>query len=161
MVCSVYSSPIVTADPQALRGESPTGERLVAAVLTVGVILVMLAALSYKVFELDRYFVPKELVLNIAALIIGAVLAFRVRVLRVDIVDSLLAVYLLWSALSALFATNPWLAQRAIGVSLSSALVFWGARRVASHPCPRSCSPRRTTACPRRPAAGRVLPGRP
>jgi O-antigen ligase len=123
----------VTEDFTAPPAQSSSpGERIIALTLLLGVVAVMLAALSYKVFELDRYFVPKELVLNVAALIIAAVLAFRVRMLRVDVVDGLLAVYLLWSALSALFATNHWLAQRAIGVSLSSALVFWGARRVSS-----------------------------
>ena len=37
-----------------------------AVVLGIGVIAVMLVALCFKVFELDRYFVPKELVLNAA-----------------------------------------------------------------------------------------------
>lgn len=92
----------------------------------------MLAAASYKVFELDRYFLPKELVLNSTGLLAGAVLAFRVRSLRGDIIDALLAVFLAWSILSALFATNHWLAQRAVGVSISSAIVFWAARHVSS-----------------------------
>jgi O-antigen ligase len=37
-----------------------------------------------------------------------------------------------WSAASAIFATNHWLAQRALGMSVSSALVFWGARRIGA-----------------------------
>jgi hypothetical protein len=51
-------------------------ERGLAVILSVGVVLVMLAALSFKVFELDRYFVPKELVLNVAALLTGILLIF-------------------------------------------------------------------------------------
>ena len=51
---------------------SSRGDRIVAGVLSIGVTLVMLAALAFKVFELDRYFVPKELVLNAAALLLLA-----------------------------------------------------------------------------------------
>ena len=106
-------------------------ERGLAVILAVGVVLVMLAALSFKVFELDRYFVPKELVLNVAALLIGILLVLGRRPVRADPIDALLVVFLLWSLLSAVFATNHWLAQRAMAVSLSSAVVFWGARRAA------------------------------
>ena len=99
--------------------------------LALGVIAVMLVALSYKVFELDRYFVPKELVLNAAALVAAALVVFRDKAIRADTVDLLLIVFLGWSVLSAVFATNHWLAQRALAVSVSSALVFWTARRLA------------------------------
>ena len=106
-------------------------ERGLAVILAVGVVVVMLAALSFKVFELDRYFVPKELVLNAAALLTGALLIFGRRPLRADVIDGLLVVFLAWSILSAIFAGNHWLAQRAIAVSLSGAVIFWGARRAA------------------------------
>jgi O-antigen ligase len=106
-------------------------ERTLAMILVAGVIAVMLVALSLKVFELDRYFVPKELVLNVAALLIGVVLIFARRPLRADALDTLLVVFLMWSLLSALFATNHWLAQRAMAVSFSSAIIFWGARLAA------------------------------
>ena len=52
----------------------------------------------------------------------------RLRSMRFDIADTLLALFLAWSAVSAIFATNHWLAQRALAVSLSSALIFWAAR---------------------------------
>jgi len=106
-------------------------ERGLAVILAAGVVLVMLAALSFKVFELDRYFVPKELVLNVAALLIAVALTLVRRPVRADPVDALLAAFLAWSFISALFASNHWLAQRALAVSLSSAIVFWGARRAA------------------------------
>jgi O-antigen ligase len=94
-------------------------------------ILAVVAALPYKVFELDRYFVPKELVLHMAALIIALMLMARRRSLVFDFVDGLIALFLLWSVASAIFATNHWAAQRSVAISISGAVVFWGARSVA------------------------------
>ena len=39
-------------------------DRLIRLAIQAGVIAAVVAALPYKVFELDRYFVPKELVLH-------------------------------------------------------------------------------------------------
>jgi hypothetical protein len=108
-------------------------DRLIRSVISAGVILAVIVALPYKIFELDRYFVPKELVLHAAALIIAIALFVRRRSLSFDLVDGLLALFLLWSVGAALFATNYWLAQRALGVSISGAIVFWGARTTASN----------------------------
>jgi O-antigen ligase len=124
---SVYCSPKVNGEPT----QSYRLERGLAVILAAGVVLVMLAALSFKVFELDRYFVPKELVLNVAALLVGIFLIAGRRPVRADPIDALLVVFLLWSVASGVLATNHWLAQRALAVSLSSAIVFWGARRAA------------------------------
>ena len=107
-------------------------DTLVAGILAAGVIAVMLAALSLKVFELDRYFIPKELVLNAAAMLLLTILIARPRALPRSIPDGLLAVYLGWSTLSAIFATNHWLAQRALALTLSSIIVYWSARRIRS-----------------------------
>ena len=123
--------PIVSGAETAPDG--PRGDWLLIAPLAAGVVAVMLTTVSFKVFELDRYFLPKELVLNSVALVAAAVVSFRVRSLRGDIIDVLLAVFLAWSILSALFATNHWLAQRAIGVSISSSIVFWAARHASSY----------------------------
>src|SRR3954466_11381339 len=106
-------------------------DRLIKAVIQAGVILVVIIALPYKLFELDRYFVPKELVLHVAALVIALLLVARRRTLGFDIVDGLLAFFLLWSTASALFATNYWVAQRSLAIGVSSVIVFWGAREVA------------------------------
>jgi O-antigen ligase len=106
-------------------------ERLIRLVIQAGVILAVIVALPYKVFELDRYFVPKELVLHAAALVIAMALFARRRSLSFDLVDGLLALFLLWSVGASIFATNYWLAQRALSVSISGAIVFWGARTVA------------------------------
>jgi len=104
---------------------------MIRTLLQLGVVLAVVVALPYKLFELDRYFVPKELVLHIVALIIAVLLLARRRSLSFDLADALLALFLLWSGASALFATNYWLAQRALGVTVSGAIIFWGARSIA------------------------------
>lgn len=92
----------------------------------------MLVALPFRVFELDRYFIPKELVLHLLAITGTVVLIARRVNVRTAAVDVLLLVFLAWSAVSALFATNHWLAQRALALSASSIVVFWYSRHVAS-----------------------------
>ena len=106
-------------------------DRIIGIAIQAGVIVAVIIALPYKLFELDRYFVPKELTLHVVALIIAVALVARRRSLRFDLVDGLIAFFLLWSLASALFATNHWVAQRSVAVSLSGAIVFWGARSVA------------------------------
>ena len=115
------------------RGDHISGmaDRTIRILLQAGVILAVVAALPYKIFELDRYFVAKELVLNVVALVIAVLLVARRRSLWFDVADGLLALFLLWSAASALFATNHWVAQRSLGVTVSGAVIFWGARSVA------------------------------
>ncbi len=56
-------------------------DRFALRVMQIGAVAVVLAASTYKVFELDRYFVPKELALHLSALIAGllAVRAFAGR----------------------------------------------------------------------------------
>lgn len=106
--------------------------RVAAILIQVGVVAAVIAAAPYKLFELDRYFVPKELVLHFVALVIAIVLVARRRAISIDLPDALIALFLAWSAASALFATNYWVAQRALGLSVSSALIFWGARRLGA-----------------------------
>src|ERR1700716_3021424 len=110
---------------------SRMADRVIGLVIRAGVILAVVVALPYKAFELDRYFVPKELVLHVAALIIALMLVARRRSLSFDIVDGLIAFFLLWSVASAIFATNHWAAQRSVAISISGAVIFWGARSVA------------------------------
>lgn len=106
--------------------------RWATRLLQAGVVAVMLVALPYKIFELDRYFVPKELVLNAVALLVGLMFVLRPRSVKVDLADKLLALFLVWSLASALFATNHWLAQRALGLSIAGAMVFWASRRIGA-----------------------------
>ncbi|MEA2326175.1 MAG: hypothetical protein QOE68_1134 [Thermoanaerobaculia bacterium] len=105
----------------------PVGS-LALRVVQIGAIAVVLAVTTFHVFELDRFFVPKELVLHVTAAV-AALLAMR-ALWRMSItrVDLFLAGYLALSAVSALLATNRWLAMRALAVSASSILLFWIAR---------------------------------
>jgi O-antigen ligase len=100
-------------------------------VLQASAVAVVLAALPYPLFELDRYTIPKELVLQVAALAAGLLCLASARRLTVFAVDALLAGFLFLSVLSTLLATNGWLAFRALGVSLAGVTVFWCARTVA------------------------------
>lgn len=108
------------------------GNRVAAFLIRLGVVAAVIAAAPYKLFELDRYFVPKELVLHLVALFIAIILIARRRTINIDLPDALIALFLAWSGASALFATNHWVAQRALGLSISSALIFWGARRLGA-----------------------------
>ena len=117
-------TPAPAADPSETT-------RIAAVVLQAAAFGVVLAALPYPVFELDRYTFPKELVLEVAALA-GALLCLAsARRLTLFMVDALVAGFLGVSALSALFASNGWLAFRALGVSLAGAALFWCGRTIA------------------------------
>jgi hypothetical protein len=115
---------------------TPPGPALVPApstraalvVLQIAAVAVIIAALPLPQFELDRYTIPKELVVELAALAAGALCLASARRLSVLMVDIPLIGYLLLSGASALLATNGWLAFRAMGLSLSGATLFWCAR---------------------------------
>ena len=108
--------------------EPRRGGSLALRVVQIGAIAVVLAVTMFHAFELDRFFVPKELVLHLAAALAGLLALralWRTNLTRVDL---LLAGYLGLSALSAVMATNRWLAFRALAVTASSILLFWIAR---------------------------------
>jgi O-antigen ligase len=109
-----------------MAASSPTGrDRLTLHVLQLGAIAVVLAALPYKAFDLDRYFVPKELVLLLCAAITAFVSARNRTRITVTVVDVLLAAFLVSSVVSTLFAINLWAAERALAISLAGAALFW------------------------------------
>jgi hypothetical protein len=108
-------------------------DRAKTILLQLGLLGGVLSVLPYKLFELDRYFVPKELALHLVAVALLLLMLSRARTIRYDAADALLVLFLLWSAAAAVLATNHWLAQRALGVSVSSAIVFWAARNVGAH----------------------------
>jgi O-antigen ligase len=130
-----------TADPYIPRGESPRMDsvtsraplaiRAALRVLQVGAVAVVLAAAPYKAFDLDRFFIPKEVVLHATALLATLLCLWRARRLGLARVDQLIGLFLALGVLSALFATNWWLAGRAVAISLSGAACFWSARTVA------------------------------
>ena len=101
-----------------------------AAVRTIqiGAIALVLVASTMTVFDLDRFLVPKELVLHVTA-VLAALFAFGA--IRQTRIDKFFGLYLAWSALSAIFATNRWLGFRAFAVSVSAVLLFWTARALA------------------------------
>jgi O-antigen ligase len=106
-------------------------DRLATAVLQLGAIAVVLVAAPYKPFDLDRFFVPKELVLHVTAGLVALLCLSRARQLRFARVDELLALFLGLGLVSALFATNWWLAGRAVAISVAGAACFWGARSLS------------------------------
>ncbi|MEO7366560.1 MAG: hypothetical protein ABIZ36_01300, partial [Gemmatimonadaceae bacterium] len=105
--------------------------RATKILLQLGFLAVIVVALAYKPFELDRYFVPKELALHTVALVCAILLFANRRRISLSVTDVCLIAFIALSSISALFATNYWLAQRAVGLSFSSALVFWASRKVA------------------------------
>jgi len=103
-------------------------------VIQAGAIAIVLVASTLTVFDLDRFLVPKELVLHVTACV-AALLAFgAIRLIPFTRADWLLGIYLLLSAISAATATNPWLGFRAFAVSASAVLLFWTARALGESP---------------------------
>jgi O-antigen ligase len=110
--------------------DATASAKIALRMLQLGALAVVLAAVTYREFELDRFFVPKELVLHVTALVAAAALVRRVRDMRFGIVDGLLAAFLALSAVSAALAANGWLAFRALAVSASGIALFWAAAAV-------------------------------
>ena len=105
-------------------------DRIALRVLQIGSIAVVLASLPYKTFDLDRYFVPKELVLHVCA-VVAAVLLLRARPrLTLTVTDGVLVAFLLTGVLSSAFGVNPWAAERALAISCSGVALFWSASAV-------------------------------
>ena len=97
-------------------------------VMQIGLLAVVLAAAPFKPFELDRFFVPKELVLHLTAAIAGVMCLARSRRVAPSLVDFLLALFVALSTASAAFAADGWYAVRALGITVSGAVLFWCAR---------------------------------
>src|SRR3954454_16210831 len=102
--------------------------RAAVVVIVIGAIAVVLVASPRAIFDLDRFFVPKELVLHVTAALAGLLTLRRMRP------DWLLTAFLGLSALSALLATNKWLGFRALAVSVSGVVLFWAARTLDERP---------------------------
>lgn len=101
---------------------------LLTALLLAGALAVVLVVTTSPVFDLDRHAVPKELVLHATALLGLAVMLPGWRRLDAGVIETLLGLYVVWSGISTLFATNHWLAFRAFGISFSGFVVFQMAR---------------------------------
>src|SRR3954451_4621007 len=105
-----------------------TRDRAALYILSVSAIAVVLASVPYKAFDLDRYFVPKELVLHLCAATAALLCLARRHRLSFARVDWLILGFLALSLVSGAFATNWWLAERALAISFSGAAAFWVAR---------------------------------
>ncbi|HXH38103.1 MAG TPA: O-antigen ligase family protein [Thermoanaerobaculia bacterium] len=112
----------------AFEPEANRAERLALRVIQFGAIAVVLAVTTFHAFDLDRFFVPKELLLHVTAALAGLLAMRALWRMGVTRIDLMLAGYLVLSTLSALMATNRWLAVRALAVTASSVILFWTAR---------------------------------
>ena len=99
--------------------------------MIAGALGVVLLSLPYKAFDLDRFFVPKELALHATAAITGLIALARRPRPALSRIDTLLVGFFAVSILSALFAENWWLATRALAITASGLTVFWVARALA------------------------------
>lgn len=99
--------------------------------LQAGALLVVLAALPYPLFQLDRYTFVKELVMLASALAAALFCLGSARRITLFMVDGLVVGFLALSLVSTLLAANGWLALRGLGVSLAGAGLFWTARTLA------------------------------
>jgi O-antigen ligase len=106
-------------------------DRLALRVVQAGAIAVVVAAVTYRAFDLDRFFVPKELVLHLTALVAGLLTFAATARTAASSAERWLIALLGVSALSALGATNPWLAFRAVAITASSVALFVAGRRLA------------------------------
>jgi O-antigen ligase len=99
--------------------------------LGAGAFACVLLVLPYRSFDLDRFFAPKEVALHAAAFVAGlTALAFSPR-FTFSKADAGLIAWIVFSAASAVAATNYWLAFRAVAITVSGAAVFWSARKIA------------------------------
>ena len=110
------------------------GPKHVAAllVLQLGVLAVVLAATPFKPFELDHFFVPKELTLHATAFLCVALCINRLRSISLDRVDFFLMVFAALSIVSSILAPNRWLSLRALAITLSGLAIFWCARALSN-----------------------------
>lgn len=116
----------------AVSATRSIADRITLGVVIVGALGVVLLSLPYKAFDLDRFFIPKELVLHAAAAITGLTVLIRTRKPTLTRVDTLLVAFIGLSLLSALFAENWWLASRALAITASGITIFWVARALSA-----------------------------
>ena len=131
------NSALTVDDIPARAAAARTATRFVADWMTLGALIigalaVVLLSLPYKAFDLDRFFVPKELALHATAAVSGLIVLARRRQPTLSRVDTLLVSFLALSVISALFAENWWLATRALAITASGLTVFWVARTISA-----------------------------
>ena len=100
-------------------------DRLALILTSLGALAVVLAAAPYKAFDLDRYFVPKELVVHVCATLAALLCVAGRKRLSLTLTDAALAGFLIVSVASAAVAQNVWLASRAVALSCSGVALYW------------------------------------
>ena len=122
---------MVSSQPRATQ----LGPKYVAALiaLQMGVLAAVLATTPFKPFELDRFFVPKELALHAAVCVCALACINRLRSVSFDRVDFFLIAFGAISLASALLASNRWLSMRSVAVTLSGLAAFWCARTLSAN----------------------------
>jgi O-antigen ligase len=105
--------------------------RAAADVLGLGMVLAVLVALPAAPSDLDRHQLPKESVMHLATWM--AVVLARPNLTRGLSRATLLGLtlFLTLSLTSAIFATNPWIALRAVGLTCTGIAAFTTARALA------------------------------
>ena len=121
------SGDVVARSPSRSRADL-----VMLGAIIVGALAVVLVSLPYKAFDLDRFFVPKELALHATAALTGLIVLTRRRTPALSRVDTFLAGFLILGVLSALFAENWWLATRALAITASGVTMFWVTRTLAA-----------------------------
>ena len=108
----------------------PAREMAGAALIVAGAFAVILAWAPSRLFDLERYLVPKALALHVVALGVIALGLVPLRRSAWGRTEVLLAAFVGWSALATVLATNRWLALEGLGISFSAVVVFLTARRL-------------------------------
>ena len=132
MDSALAMSDIMASKVAARASTRSVADRITLGVVITGALAVVLLSLPYKAFDLDRFFVPKELALHATAAITGLIALARRPRPALSRIDTLLVGFLAVSTLSALFAENWWLATRALAITASGLTVFWVARALSA-----------------------------
>jgi O-antigen ligase len=132
MDSALAMSDITTSSVAARASTRAAADRIMLGVTIVGGLAVVLLSLPFKAFDLDRFFVPKELALHVTAAITGLVALARRPRPTLSRVDTLLVCFLAVSVISGFFAENWWLATRALAITASGLTVFWVARTLTA-----------------------------
>ncbi len=98
-------------------------------VFAVGFFACVLVFVPTTILPAQRFTQPKELALFIFSLLTTLLCFARAPILRFDYADAGIAVLIILGLVSTYTeAQNPWLAWRALGISIAGALVFWSTR---------------------------------
>lgn len=113
-------------------GESRLATGLLVFAITAAALGGALAATTYRSFDLDRFFLPKELALQVGAGVATVLLVTRGRVRTWSVADLLLLGWVVLSVAAGFGATSWWHALRALAVTCGGAAMFWAGAALRS-----------------------------